>query len=107
MIPSDEKVASMNYLKLHVDQIDLVGINYDSLIRNNMILLNKVHIIGPYFTYVRPPQKLQKDTLRELPATTFKKIPIPLAIDTLKIENGIFDYLKHGYGEPLVTIRHA
>ena len=102
MIPSDEKVASMNYLKLHVDQIDLVGINYDSLLRNTKILLEKVHIKGPYFTYIRPPQKLQKDTLRELPATTFKKIPIPLLIDTLKIDNGTFDYLKHGYGEPLV-----
>lgn len=102
MIPSDEKVASMNYLKLHVDQIDLVGINYDSLLRNTNILLEKVQINGPYFTYIRPPQKLQKDTLRELPATTFKKIPYPLAIDTIIIENGIFDYLKHGYGEPLV-----
>ena len=102
MIPTDEKVSTQNYLKLYVKQIDLVGINYDSLIQKNIFLLNKVHISSPKFVYVRPPQRLAKDTLRELPATTFKNIPIPLAIDTLMIEHGVFDYLKHGYGEPLV-----
>ena len=102
MIPSDEKVATQNYLSLHVKQIDIAGINYDSLIYKNILILNKVYISNPKFTYIRPPQKLQKDTLRELPATTFKKISIPLAIDTLIIEHGVFDYLKHGYGEPLV-----
>jgi len=102
MIPTDEKISTQNYLKLQVKQIDLVGINYDSLILKDLILVNKVQITEPNFAYIRPPQRLQKDTLRELPATTFKKISIPLAIDTLKIENGVFDYLKHGYGEPLV-----
>jgi len=102
MMPTQEKIDSQNYLKLQVGQIDLIGINYDSLIQKDLILVNKVYIKEPNFTYIRPPQKLQKDTLRELPATTFKNIPIPLKIDTLKIENGYFDYLKHGYGEPLV-----
>ena len=102
MQPSEEKISSQNYLKLHVDQIDLIGFNYDSLILKDHIMLEKVYIKNPNFTYIRPPQKLQKDTVRELPATTFKKIPIPLFIDTLQIENGFFDYLKHGYGEPLV-----
>ncbi len=102
MIPTVEKVNTQNYLRLYVKQIDLVGINYDSLIQKNIFLLNKVYISSPKFVYVRPPQRLQKDTLRELPATTFKNIPLPLAIDTLMIEHGVFDYLKHGYGEPLV-----
>ncbi len=102
MIPSDEKVATQNYLSLHVKQIDIAGINYDSLIYKNILILNKVNISSPKFTYIRPPQKLQKDTLRELPATTFKNIPFPLHIDTLMIDHGVFDYLKHGYGEPLV-----
>jgi hypothetical protein len=102
MIPSDEKVATQNYLSLHVKQIDIAGINYDSLIYKNILILNKVYISSPKFTYIRPPQKLQKDTLRELPATTFKNIPFPLHIDTLIIDHGVFDYLKHGYGEPLV-----
>jgi hypothetical protein len=102
MIPSDEKVATQNYLSLHIKQVDIAGINYDSLIHKNILLLKKVHISSPKFTYIRPPQKIQKDTLRELPATTFKKIPVPLVIDTLIIDHGVFDYLKHGYGEPLV-----
>lgn len=102
MIPTDEKVSTQNYLSLHVKQIDIAGINYDSLLIKDILILNKVHISSPKFTYIRPPQKLQKDTLRELPATTFKNIPIPLHIDTLMIEHGVFDYLKHGYGEPLV-----
>lgn len=102
MIPSDEKVKSQNYLILHVKQIDIAGINYDSLVLKNILMLNKVYISSPKFTYVRPPQKLQKDTLRQLPATTFKNIPIPLLIDTLMVDHGVFDYLKHGYGEPLV-----
>jgi hypothetical protein len=102
MIPSDEKISTQNYLSLHIKQVDIAGINYDSLIHKNIILLNKVHISSPKFTYIRPPQKIQKDTIRELPATTFKKIPVPLFIDTLMIDHGVFDYLKHGYGEPLV-----
>jgi hypothetical protein len=102
MIPSDEKVKSQNYFILHVKQIDIAGINYDSLIDKNILILNKVRISNPKFTYIRPPQRLQKDTLRELPATTFKNIPFPLHIDTLMIDQGVFDYLKHGYGEPLV-----
>jgi hypothetical protein len=81
MIPTQEKMDSQNYLKLHISQVDLVGINYDSLIRKDLILVDKVYIKEPNFTYVRPPQKLQKDTIRELPAVTLKKIPIPLSMD--------------------------
>jgi len=104
MIPTQEKVDSQNYLKLHVSEVELIGINYDSLLYNDHLLVDRVRIKEPQFTYVRPPQRLQKDTLRFLPAYTFKSIPIGLYIDTIEIRNGLFDYLKHGYNEPLVKL---
>ena len=103
MIPSQEKVDSRNFFKLQISQIDLAGINYDSLIQKDLFLINKVFIKEPNFTYIRPPQHLQKDTLRFLPAVTFKNIPIPIRIDSIQIHNGYLNYLKHGYGEPLLS----
>ena len=104
MTPSKEKIADQNYLKLRVKEMELYKLNYDSLIHKGMVLADRINITEPYFNYVRPPQKLQKDTTRVLPATTFRNIPFPIAIDTLAIRGGTFDFLKHGYGEPTVDL---
>ncbi len=105
MNPSQEKRDSKNWLKLKVSSLDASGINYDSLLSSGTILINRLLVDEPDFTYVRPVERLQKDTIRYLPGITFKNIPIPLAIDTIEIQKGHFDYLKHGHREPMIRLK--
>jgi hypothetical protein len=104
MLPDQERVDMQNYLQLEVNEMDLFRLNYDSLLNHGQIIAERINIVDPYFNYVRPPERLQKDTIRFLPATTFNRIPFPIAIDTLEIRGGTFDFLKHGYNEPTVDL---
>jgi len=104
MIPSPQKVDSKNWLQLNVSSLKAHGLDYDSLLYYGHIILKEIELEKPQFTYVRPVERLQIDTIRILPATTFKRIPIPVAIDTIDLLQGRFDYLKHGYNEPMISI---
>lgn len=90
-----EQTYQQDYIRFNINHVRLKGFNAEKFRRDSLVEASEFLLDMPHIFIYRDKQKLfRAGQVKLLPAALFKSIPYPIYLPSLKIRNGVVDYIE-------------